>query len=662
MSSNSDHGEFNRSSIAINTLPFFMIPFRRVYLYFIMGLIRSGIVTSLQHYSSINTRNSRSLSLLLSSSWTIRQRPSCPQQFTGSNLQYRSSRLQTDTSATPRIRCRNRDMNPFSFQIRNHQAHIGKDAFRTLPYGGGRARAFSNHKSIMSVPARLTTTIARATSSRSKRRIDPLEGHSNTDAESVFIDETSREFLDSIFNSLSDNIFPLFREKNLETIVVIVGVSGGCDSVGLLHALLQLDLPNLNIHAVHFDHRQRGAESDGDRLFVEQLCRDLRVPLHTYYWETSPDDGFSQDSARTWRRNTMYNLLMQTMTLDTERGILMTAHHRDDSIETLILKLLRGVHITNLVGMDPASEPSDTPRAVWARPMLELSKESIVQFLTRQNLSWREDVTNASSKYTRNRVRNELIPLMAEIVGSQQLLEKRLDRLSLQSRQVGEDLRQRARDYLEESGCCIQQFILPPSSQLMLVHRDALHLWSKQQGVVISNDHLLRICNQLEMFPRTLQWTLQIGEGWSIVRKGTILCIFKDDAIEHSSQLELAPQQIEWSPLASGNDTVDGAYTQLVLRVDPSFSDNSIFTISTASHMKNCLFLPGWRNSPVKLKDFLRGQKIPLHLRDQVPVLLHDDEHLVAVHVNGQWEVDSAFQQGSVCIALSLPSITTTPT
>jgi tRNA(Ile)-lysidine synthase len=83
----------------------------------------------------------------------------------------------------------------------------------------------------------------------------------------------------------------------------------------------------------------------------------------------------------------MYQLLLQILQSDNEeRGVLLTAHHRDDSTETLLLKLLRGVHITNLAGMDPVSELSDTPRAIWARPLLGITKHDIQEFLVSQQL------------------------------------------------------------------------------------------------------------------------------------------------------------------------------------------------------------------------------------------------------------------------------------
>ena len=231
---------------------------------------------------------------------------------------------------------------------------------------------------------------------------------------------------------------------------VVLGVSGGCDSVGLFHALVEVlekeegedgqwrlssscgerAVP-IDLHVVHFDHRQRGSESDGDRIFVQNLCNDFRIPCHVYYWEENEHQAasFSQETARAWRRTTMYALLSSltssssSPTRTTGTGVLLTAHHRDDSAETMLLKLLRGVHLTNIAGMEQAiAFPNDMPRAVVARPLLRVSKAQIQDFLTTRGLEWREDSSNASNKYKRNRVRNELIPLLSDIVGDEATL------------------------------------------------------------------------------------------------------------------------------------------------------------------------------------------------------------------------------------------------
>lgn len=254
--------------------------------------------------------------------------------------------------------------------------------------------------------------------------------------------ESSRRHivLDSIEESFESNIFSNLPGSSKDDVVLLVGVSGGCDSVGLLHALVhnltrvddnKFQFPNFpntsfQLHVVHFNHMQRGAESDGDAQFVQELCDELDLPCHVYDWQSSSDDciAFSQDKARQWRRLTMYSLLQSLSEGGT--GVIVTAHHRDDSEESMMLKLLRGVHLTNLVGMDPVIVGSkDMPNAIIVRPMLNVRKADIVDYLQSNHLEWREDESNASDKYLRNRVRNELVPLLSDMMGGEDVLQVR---------------------------------------------------------------------------------------------------------------------------------------------------------------------------------------------------------------------------------------------
>lgn len=254
--------------------------------------------------------------------------------------------------------------------------------------------------------------------------------------------EEVQEVLGNVDGAICEEILPQVKQvcgckdDREEPLVVLLGVSGGCDSMGLLHALLDVSSTDktaestpffkrqfrngqvFQLHVVHFDHRQRGSESDKDRQLVQDVCRKEEVPCHIYAWEDKDAAKFSQDKARKWRQSTMTQLL-QELTLSeaesTRSGLILTAHHADDSQETLLLKLLRGVHIQNLSGMSQVQEMDDS--TLWARPLLHLTKNQIKHYLTTQRYAWREDASNQSSKYLRNRVRNELIPLMQDLVG-----------------------------------------------------------------------------------------------------------------------------------------------------------------------------------------------------------------------------------------------------
>jgi len=308
-------------------------------------------------------------------------------------------------------------------------------------------------------------------------------------------------YLPSTTMSLTANDLKATSPNYTEPLVIVLGVSGGCDSVALLHGIMQLssndtqdshhrtlllpfatkndeqissvekkkktssssrqrhnetiEIPSIpiqvQVHVVHFDHQQRGDDSDQDRLFVRDLCGKYNLPFHCYYWRdyvsgnaSANTTSFTQDEARDWRRTTMIQLLQGlrgalTRNNDTADnamsqnkqnqilpGVIMTAHHLNDSEETVLLKLLRGVHISRLQGMEAVStfhHPSSSSAALLARPLIQISKQSIKEFLIANNLDWREDYTNEEQKYLRNRIRNELLPLLEDLVGGRDILQ-----------------------------------------------------------------------------------------------------------------------------------------------------------------------------------------------------------------------------------------------
>ncbi len=105
-------------------------------------------------------------------------------------------------------------------------------------------------------------------------------------------------------------------------------------------------------------------------------------------------------------------------------GVIMTAHHLNDSEETILLKLLRGVHISRLQGMEAVSSTSSSQnRVLFARPLIQIRKQEIKEYLVVNQFRWREDSSNEEPKYLRNRIRNELVPLLEDLVGGKDNLQ-----------------------------------------------------------------------------------------------------------------------------------------------------------------------------------------------------------------------------------------------
>lgn len=185
---------------------------------------------------------------------------------------------------------------------------------------------------------------------------------------------------------------------------VIVGLSGGADSVALLALLVKLDYSCV---AAHCNFHLRGDESDRDALFAKSIAERYAVPFIQKDFDTvayAKDNHLSIEMAARELRYTWFEQIRE------ERGAaaIAVAHHRDDNVETLLLNLIRGSGIRGMSGMKPKN-------GAVIRPLLELSREEILNWLNEQELSYVEDITNLSDEYTRNFIRLRLLPLMEEV-------------------------------------------------------------------------------------------------------------------------------------------------------------------------------------------------------------------------------------------------------
>lgn len=185
---------------------------------------------------------------------------------------------------------------------------------------------------------------------------------------------------------------------------LIIGVSGGADSVALLCALAH---SKVNIIAAHCNYGLRGEESDGDENYVRRLCSDLGVELYIErpnVREYMKSHGVSLEMACRDLRYAFFNKLMK------QRGAnaVAVAHHREDNVETFFLNALRGTGLIGLRGMKWRREPA------IVRPMLDLSRSDIENYLIAKGLTWRMDSSNAVSDVKRNRLRNLIFPVIEQ--------------------------------------------------------------------------------------------------------------------------------------------------------------------------------------------------------------------------------------------------------
>ncbi len=187
---------------------------------------------------------------------------------------------------------------------------------------------------------------------------------------------------------------------------VVVGVSGGPDSVALLHVLSRLrEQFFFQLVVAHLNHGFRGAEAESDAKFVEELASRLNLES---YIETKNVPEYSARmglSAQAAAREIRYNFLSE-VALKTGAARVALGHHADDQAETILLHLLRGAGPGGLAGMQPVRD------RFYIRPLLNIRRWEIEAYCRLHNLSTRQDSSNLKAKYLRNRIRLELIPML----------------------------------------------------------------------------------------------------------------------------------------------------------------------------------------------------------------------------------------------------------
>tara|TARA_R100000935_G_C2822930_1_gene160707 strand:+ start:270 stop:1583 length:1314 start_codon:yes stop_codon:yes gene_type:complete len=205
--------------------------------------------------------------------------------------------------------------------------------------------------------------------------------------------------MEKAFKNLIKSNFPF-----LSTSKVLVAVSGGVDSVVLAHLC---NNAKINFSIAHCNFNLRGEESDGDEAFLLDLADALDVEVFTESFDTKAyanDAGISIQMAARELRYNWFHQLSAALNFD----YILTAHHINDDLETFLINFIRGTGLEGLTGIQTENEKV-------VRPLLNFSRKEIEAFALENKIQWQEDSSNASSKYLRNKIRREIIPLMEEI-------------------------------------------------------------------------------------------------------------------------------------------------------------------------------------------------------------------------------------------------------
>lgn len=194
---------------------------------------------------------------------------------------------------------------------------------------------------------------------------------------------------------------------------ILLAVSGGIDSMYMAERYSRTAKPS-DLAVAHCNFRLRGEESDGDEAFVRAWCARKGIEMYSAAFDTAAcasDSGISIEMAARELRYAWFAELCREHGFDA----VAVAHNANDNAETMMLNLLRGTGGKGIQGMKEEGLVPGAADVKLLRPLLRVSREEIHRFMTSEGLKWREDHTNAENIYKRNKIRNEIFPLFAQI-------------------------------------------------------------------------------------------------------------------------------------------------------------------------------------------------------------------------------------------------------
>ena len=439
--------------------------------------------------------------------------------------------------------------------------------------------------------------------------------------------------------------------------VIVIGVSGGADSVCLLCVLRQIFADtDISLHVVHVNHNIR-EDALEDQQFVEALCRDWRIPCHCYSVQVgayAKEHRISEEEAGRQLRYQAFEDTLQKLVSpeggntdgsvrQSGRGLIAVAHTMDDNAETMLLNLFRGTGLKGLGGI-PAK------REKIIRPLLCVRRSEIEAWLTAQQIGWCEDSTNQTDEYARNRIRHKILPVAEKEINEKAVLHMNQTAMQLTMAEdyFSKAVEQAWKDCIKEAEdgyllCAEKALLLHPYLRQRLI----LELMERTMGTAkdIGKVHVAQLEELLRM-PCGKQ--MHLAYGMTAVKTGEGILLRRSDS-------PAIRNQEKWQEDETGRLLKDGillnrdglteieGYGSFSARL---FENRNFEEIPKETYtkwidydkIKNTVLLRTRRTGDdltidasghtQKLKTYLVNEKIPAGERDRL-LLLADGHHII---------------------------------
>ncbi len=408
--------------------------------------------------------------------------------------------------------------------------------------------------------------------------------------------------LEKLQNHIYQN-FPFLDNKKL-----IIATSGGLDSMVLLHLFQEL---KQEIAIAHCNFQLRGLESFGDQNFVQDYANEQNIPIFVTQFDT---ENFAKDyklSIQVAARNLRYDWFYELLDLE-NYDFILTAHHADDNLETFIINLSRGTGLDGLVGI-----PMQNDKII--RPLLIFSRQEIEDYAVQNKIKWREDSSNTSDKYLRNKIRHHLVPLLKDL--NPNFLESF----------------QKTQNYLQESQSMVEDATIMIYQQIAIekennIHFDLLKLktlpnyksylyeWLQEFGFTAWNDIYDLVYGQTGKQIFSEEYKLIKNRDFLILSSINFVNELEQKFWVEKNQVEVkVPLKLSFCKVADISEVSNRS-----IFVD---EDKLLFPLEIRKWNEGDIFLPfGMNGKSKKVSKFFKDEKLSILEKENIWILTSDNQ------------------------------------
>jgi tRNA(Ile)-lysidine synthase len=393
---------------------------------------------------------------------------------------------------------------------------------------------------------------------------------------------------------------------------ILLAVSGGKDSVLMLHLFKAI---GVDVGIAHCNFNLRADEAQRDESFVALLAKNLELPFYVTHFDTKKYAAENKISTQMAARDLRYNWFEEIRTTQGYDYIAL-AQHQNDAVETVLINLTRGTGISGLHGILPK-------RDRLIRPLLFLNRKQIEEIVRNNNIDFVEDSSNASTNYTRNKIRLQVVPHLQEINPNlEKTFAENISRFAELETFLNVQVQKLESKILNKRA----DGIYIPLDEIAKLNPQKLLLYELLKAFGFGENVVQEILDSLKALSGTHFFS---STHQAIINRRDLVIVEKNTSVTSNQFIHPTTEKI-----AFGNDEISLRFTDEVkfeVNLNKAYvnADKLIFPLVLRNWQNGDKFIPLGMRNPKKVSDYFIDEKVPLHLKSTTPILINGNGEIV---------------------------------